>query len=77
MHISNVNSSEPKCRQNINLCHAGGQFTFKKRERERKKKKKKKEKEQKKKKKKNRYLKQLLKDQDQKPALISRYKAKP
>lgn len=52
MHISNVNSSEPKCRQNINLCHAGGQFTFKKRERERKKKKRKKEKEQKKKKKK-------------------------
>lgn len=48
----------------------------KERERERKKKKKK-EKEQKKKKKKNRYLKQLLKDQDQKPALISRYKAKP
>lgn len=76
MHISNVNSSEPKCRQNINLCHAGGQFTFKKRERERKKKKEKRERTEKKKKK-NRYLKQLLKDQDQKPALISRYKAKP
>lgn len=40
MHISNVNSSEPKCRQNINLCHAGGQFTFKKKERERERKKK-------------------------------------
>lgn len=52
MHISNVNSSEPKCRQNINLCHAGGQFTFKKRERERKKKKRKKRKNRKKKKKK-------------------------
>lgn len=51
MHISNVNSSEPKCRQNINLCHAGGQFTFKKRERERKKKKRKKRKNRKKKKK--------------------------
>lgn len=48
----------------------------KERERERKKKRKKR-KNRKKKKKKNRYLKQLLKDQDQKPALISRYKAKP
>lgn len=48
----------------------------KERERERKKKEKR-ERTEKKKKKKNRYLKQLLKDQDQKPALISRYKAKP
>ena len=68
MHISNVNSSELKCRQNFNLCHAGGQFTLKK--------KKEKEKKNKKKKKKTN-PKQLLKYQDEKPALISRYKAKP
>ena len=38
MHISNVNSSELKCRQNFNLCHAGGQFTLKKKKKERKRK---------------------------------------
>lgn len=70
MHISNVNSSEPKCRQNINLCHAGGCVYIKKK---RDKKKKKREK----KRKKKQHLKQLLKDQDENPALISRYKAKP
>jgi hypothetical protein len=48
-----------------------------KKERERERKKKEKRERTEKKKKKNRYLKQLLKDQDQKPALISRYKAKP
>lgn len=45
-------------------------FTFKKK---RDKKKKKREK----KRKKKQHLKQLLKDQDENPALISRYKAKP
>lgn len=75
MHISNVNSSELKCRQNFNLCHAGGQFTLKKKEEKEKKNKEKKNKEKKGKKKKN--PKQLLKYQDEKPALISRYKAKP
>lgn len=48
-------------------------FTFKKKKRERDKKKKKREK----KRKKKQHPKQLLKDQDEKPALISRYKAKP
>lgn len=36
-----------------------------------------KKKKQKRKKRKNKHPKQLLKDQDEKPALISRYKAKP
>lgn len=43
MHISNVNSGELKCRQNFNLCHAGGQFTLKKKRKKKKKKKKRKE----------------------------------
>lgn len=46
-------------------------FTFKKKERDKKKKKREK------KRKKKQHPKQLLKDQDEKPALISRYKAKP
>ena len=37
MHISNVNSSELRCRQNFNLCHAGGYFKLKKKKKERKK----------------------------------------
>lgn len=61
MHISNVNSSELKCRQNFNLCHAGGLFTLKDGVGVRKK-----EKEKEKRKKKN--PKQLLKYQDEKPA---------
>lgn len=44
MHISNVNPSELKCRQNFNLCHAGGQFTIKKKRKEKKEKKGKKKK---------------------------------
>lgn len=69
MHISNVNSSEPKCRQNINLCHAGGCVYIKKKKEIKRRKKEKRKKKQ--------HLKQLLKDQDENPALISRYKAKP
>lgn len=44
MHISNVNSGELKCRQNFNLCHAGGQFTLKKKRKKKRKRKKEKKK---------------------------------
>lgn len=44
MHISNVNSGELKCRQNFNLCHAGGQFTLKKKKEKKRKRKKEKKK---------------------------------
>ena len=36
MHISNVNSSELRCRQNFNLCHAGGYFKLKKKKKRKK-----------------------------------------
>ena len=51
MHISNVNSSELRCRQNFNLCHAGGQFTLKKKKKKRKKERKRKGKDKKEKRK--------------------------